>query len=194
MMGSNERSLAAIVTGVVLGLTVVLAVAVPVQAQLEESEPPPATRPADSRPGVDQEAASERADGLRQISDRLICQCGCNMVLSECSHQSCPFALPEREKILARIDAGGTEDEIVDEYVADFGRTILSAPPTDGTWLDLLAWILPALALGFGVIVVARVVRDLARPRTSSPADKAVDDDPFLARAREDFSRSQEDE
>lgn len=145
-------------------------------------------------------AAEARAEALRKTSEQLVCQCGCNMILSECSHQNCPFALPERERILALIDAGKTPSEIVAIYVSESGRGILSAPPTNASLLDRSAWLVPIVALALGLVVVgllavrftaaARARRVQPASTTPSPVASAVGDGYRARVARELESRS----
>ena len=105
-----------------------------------------------------------------EVSYQLICQCGCNMVLSECNHQSCPFAIPERKAIAERLRQGETPEAIIASYVEAYGRKILAQPTTQG--FDLLAWLMPIAALLVGGIVVVRIVRAWARrPRQTGVAE-----------------------
>lgn len=129
-----------------------LAVAAPVTAER------PQTAPA-SRPAIDPAEAERRAVALKQVSEQLICQCSCNMILAECSHQNCPFAIPERKHILERLEAGDAPADIVQSYVDDYGRSCLSAPPVDGDWIDRLAWWGPAAALVVGLGIVVHLIR-----------------------------------
>ena len=142
---------------------------------------------------ISSEQAEERARNLRRISDRLICQCSCNMILSECNHQSCPFAVPERKKILALVDEGRSDDEIVEQFVQDYGRKILSTPPIDGSLLDRSAWLVPFFALVLGGIMVGMVVKHLTRERPASAAAQAgststARTDPYLERVEQELS------
>jgi cytochrome c-type biogenesis protein CcmH/NrfF len=49
-----------------------------------------------------------------------------------------------------------TETQIVDDFVAKYGKLILSAPTAEG--FDLVAWTLPVIALLAGLIVVYGVI------------------------------------
>jgi cytochrome c-type biogenesis protein CcmH/NrfF len=96
------------------------------------------------------------AERFNDISDRLVCQCGCQMVVRVCNHQNCPSALPIRRQIEKRLQGGATDDEIVDEFVGEHGLKVLSSPPAEG--VNLAAWIMPGVALIFGLIVVGYVI------------------------------------
>jgi cytochrome c-type biogenesis protein CcmH/NrfF len=145
------------------------------------------------KPGADPFADPEtRANALKEVSQHLICQCSCNMILSECSHQSCPFALPEREKILAALAAGKSGEEIVASYVAAYGPTIRATPPTVGSLYDRVAWFAPigGLVLGLGIVVLylARVTGRKPRPPAG---DTTASPDLFRRRVEEDLARGE---
>ncbi len=90
-----------------------------------------------------------QAKRFNQISDRLICQCGCNMVLRVCNHQNCPSAIPMRHQIEKQIGEGQDDDAIVAGFVEEHGVKVLSSPPAEG--LNLAAWVMPGFALGLGL-------------------------------------------
>ena len=109
---------------------------------------------------------------VKKVSENFICQCGCNHQLSGCGMLHCGSANPLRSEIDQKLQAGMTEGQIVDDFVAKYGGVILSAPTGEG--FDLVAWTLPVVALLAGLMVLYRVVRVWTRRRplpTSTPAD-----------------------
>jgi cytochrome c-type biogenesis protein CcmH/NrfF len=90
-----------------------------------------------------------QAKRFNEISDRLVCQCGCNMVLRVCNHQNCPSAIPMRQSIEKQIGEGKDDDTIVAGFVSEHGTKVLSSPPAEG--LNLAAWVMPGFALGVGL-------------------------------------------
>jgi len=90
-----------------------------------------------------------QAKRFNEVSDRLVCQCGCNMVLRVCNHQNCPSAIPMRHEIEKQIGEGEDDDAIVASFVAKDGAKVLSSPPAEG--LNLAAWVMPGFALGVGL-------------------------------------------
>jgi len=111
----------------------------------------------------------------KEACDRLVCQCGCNEQLSVCAMQNCSSATPMRAEIRDRLQKGDTVDQIVDSFVARYGKKVLSAPTTRG--FDLSAWIMPFVILCFGLVVVVWVAVRMARPtaETVEPEPPAVD-------------------
>ena len=104
-----------------------------------------------------QPAAQPNEEAFRRISDKLICQCGCNYGLTNCPHLQCPSAPSLRAKIREGLAAGQSEPQVLEAMVAEFGPAILAAPPAEG--FNLTAWVMPFVALLFGLAVVYFVAR-----------------------------------
>ncbi len=102
-------------------------------------------------------ASPARADSptVSDISKQLICQCGCNMVLLNCSHAECMVRDAMTTLIGQKIAEGQSEEEIIQSFVAQYGEQVLASPPKRG--LNLVAWVLPFAAIlgGGGVIYIA---------------------------------------
>jgi len=78
---------------------------------------------------------------------------------------------PEAKRIKAfaarQCRDGATKSQIEDKLVAQFGPSILAAPPKKG--FDLLAWILPFVGVIGGAVVLAVLARRWARAREPAP-------------------------
>jgi cytochrome c-type biogenesis protein CcmH len=100
---------------------------------------------------------------LRGLEGQLMCPtCGTTLELS-----NAPAANQIRRFVCARAAAGDSEGEIKDQLVAEFGRGVLASPPKEG--FDLLAWVLPLLAVGIGGAVIAVLVVRWSRSREAEP-------------------------
>lgn len=77
------------------------------------------------------------------------------------------------QQIEEMVAAGRSDEEILDHYVARYGRWVLLEPPARGD--TLLLWLLPLLALAAGLVVVLtrrRTARDTpVRPTASERAE-----------------------
>ncbi len=123
-----------------------------------------------------------QAKRFNEISDRLVCQCGCNMVLRVCNHQNCPSAIPMRQSIERQIGAGSDDDAIVAGFVEEHGVKVLSSPPAEG--LNLAAWVMPGFALGLGLFAAWYfAVRWAGKRKLATAGASATSVDPVL-RAR----------
>ena len=107
-------------------------------------------------------AVTALADELSQLKDQLVCQCGCNLVLSSCQDMmECGVAQRMTDEIAARLADGETPEQIKASFVARYGKAVLSAPPKAG--FDLTAWITPFVALIVGLVLLYFIVREFAR-------------------------------
>ncbi len=108
-------------------------------ANVSQAQVAPTQRPRSER---ESEAA------FRQVSNRLLCQCGCNYMVLSCNHLECPSATYIRKTIKASLAEGKNEDVIVASFVEQYGAQILPEPPLRG--FALMAWVMPFLALLLG--------------------------------------------
>lgn len=108
--------------------------------------------------------AQEPRVSLPDIEHEVMCPtCGFSLALSESAQADLI-----RDQIRGLIAEGLTEQQIKDELVAEYGPEVLAVPDTEG--FDLLAWVVPGLALlagAAGLAVAARRLR--ARGRTVAP-------------------------
>lgn len=121
------------------------------------------------------------AQRFNDISNRLVCQCGCGMTVRACSMQNCGSATPIRREIERELTAGETNDEIVQNFVDENGIKILSSPPPEG--FNLAAWIMPGFALFLGLIaVVFFATRWAAKRRLAAASSAPATVDPDVLR------------
>ena len=128
------------------------------------------------------------ADMFNRVSDRLVCQCGCNMILRVCNHFECPSAIPMRKSIEQQIRAGVDEETIVAGFVEEYGAVVLSTPPAEG--LNLAAWVMPGFAILIGGFLVAYLVADWRSKKRARPSPTITALDPGVASRIEDELRS----
>ena len=113
------------------------------------------------------------ADMFKSISDELICQCGCSLVLSQCGHVNCPSAIPMRKIIEEKVLAGVSRDDILKYFETAYsyngkppaGKAVRSEPDAKG--FDLLAWIAPFVLLAIFLLVVFKIIKN--KSGSSSP-------------------------
>lgn len=124
---------------------------------------------------------------VRQIGEQLMCQCGCGATVTSCNMINCHFSDPIRQKILAMVDAGRPDSEIIGSFVKEYGKVILVKPPSEG--FDLMAWVMPFVGLAFGLWVLWYVIKRFSRPRPRpAPALSAEDYDRYRERIEKDLS------
>jgi len=105
--------------------------------------------------GLAQDAPSD-AITVRRISNKLMCQCGCNYMVLSCNHVDCPSATYIRRTIKTSLGEGKTDEVIIAGFVQEYGVRVLPEPPLEGfSWL---AWIMPFAVLGLGALAVSYVM------------------------------------
>ena len=125
--------------------------------------------------------ASEQHPTQAELEGEVMCPvCGTTL-----DQSGSPAAEQIKRVIARRIAAGDTKSEIKDRLVANYGDSILAAPPHHG--FGLLAW-----WLQIGGIVAAAVLVGLGAWRWSrarEPPPRAVQLDPALERQLDDELR-----
>ncbi|MBI2954553.1 MAG: cytochrome c-type biogenesis protein CcmH [Chloroflexi bacterium] len=88
------------------------------------------------------------------ISNELMCQCGCTMVVTSCE---CSTAAQMREVIQTQLGEGKTKTDILQYFVGQYGEAVLSAPTKEG--FNLTAWITPFVGILAGLGLVYLILR-----------------------------------
>jgi cytochrome c-type biogenesis protein CcmH len=111
--------------------------------------------------------AGDDSARFKDLGHRMMCTCGCGQVLLECNHVGCQSSDKMRNQLLAALDrsgVGGTggggaisDDLILQGFVQEYGPTVIAAPTATG--FNRVAWIMPFVALAFGIAFVIYVVR-----------------------------------
>ena len=128
---------------------------------------------------------------VSDIAKELICQCGCDMVLSACNHLVCDWRDTMLASIEDQIAQGKSKEQIIQSFVDLYGEQVLASPPKKG--FNLVVWILPfAAILGGGVVIYLTVKAWVRRGRQSATISKAEKGDEKyrkrLEKELEDFS------
>lgn len=119
------------------------------------------------------------------ISHQLMCVCGCNEILAECNHVSCPDSPVELAELKADIGKGMSDHAIFAAFQAEYGPTVLAAPML--TRFNMVAWIVPPLLLLMGIFGVMGLVRKWRLRAAPVPAEANVEDfDQLRSRIRKE--------
>jgi cytochrome c-type biogenesis protein CcmH len=108
-------------------------------------------------------AASERHPTLGELEGEVMCPT-CKTTLDQ---SNAPIADRIRRFISARIAAGDTKSQIEHKLVLQFGPAVLAEPSKHG--LNLLAWVLPFVALGVGAAALAWLAWRWSHPSEPEP-------------------------
>jgi cytochrome c-type biogenesis protein CcmH len=94
---------------------------------------------------------------FRDLGHRMMCTCGCGQILLECNHVGCTTSDKMRNQLVAALDRGDNDDLVLQDFVQDYGPTVIAAPTATG--FNRIAWIMPFLALAAGITLVTYIVR-----------------------------------
>ena len=81
------------------------------------------------------------------IERRLRCTCGCNLDVYTCrtTDFTCSYSPAMHRDVVALYESGKSADEVIQAFVAQYGETVLMAPPAEG--FNWAAYLLPGTAI-----------------------------------------------
>jgi cytochrome c-type biogenesis protein CcmH len=89
-------------------------------------------------------ARAQSSPRAKAIGQRLMCICGCNEVLTACNHVGCTYSRAMLKELDERVTRGESDDLILQDFVQEYGPTVLVDPPKKG--FSSLVWIAPIVA------------------------------------------------
>jgi cytochrome c-type biogenesis protein CcmH len=108
---------------------------------------------------------------FNKVGAQLMCTCGCAQSLLGCDHVGCPNRSGEMDRLRGGLSGGLSDAAILQGFVAEYGKTVLGAPPTEG--FDLLAWIMPFAVALLGLLGTIFLVRHWAKSQPKpAPVEK----------------------
>ncbi|HTU34304.1 MAG TPA: cytochrome c-type biogenesis protein CcmH [Candidatus Acidoferrum sp.] len=111
-----------------------------------------------------QQLTPEQAARAKALSLKVKCMCGgCNDPAGACYHSGgtfsgpCDMALSEIKLVDEKVAKGESDDQILKDFVAQYGPTVLVDPPKKG--FDLAAWVMPVLLPLIALVLVWEIAR-----------------------------------
>ena len=133
----------------------------------------------------------ELGDKLLGLESELKCNCGCGLDLHSCQFQmQCGVSPVWSKRIRDALDSGETVEAVEAGFVADFGTTVLLAPPLEG--FNLVGYLLPAVAILGAGMLLGLLARGGTVSREYVPVTEPSDED--VARIREELRKLDEAE
>jgi len=107
-----------------------------------------------------QTASEIESASVNRVAGKLNCSCGCNLTMT-ClmPPQPCPVCHAAKLKILAMQNAGKSDQEILNQFVAENGKDILVVEP------GIAGVVGPYAALAAGLILVGWTILRYVRKR-----------------------------
>ena len=121
-------------------------------------------------------------DEVNRIAKQLYCPVCESTPLDVCPTEACR---QWRELIRTQLAEGRSEDEIKQYFVTQYGARVLAEPPN-----RLVSYLVPAVAILLGVLLLARGFQMWMKPSTAQvePEDgKPVD--PYIAKLEEELKK-----
>src|SRR5580692_12070051 len=131
--------------------------------------------------------ASDAGVRYDHLNHQMMCSCGCGQVLGECNHVGCPTSPVQLAELRTAINAGMTDQQVLDSFVAKYGATVLAAPTTHG--FDLVAWIAPFAVFAAALLGTILLVRHWSLGGTLEAANDTAAMDPAERERREQIRR-----
>jgi cytochrome c-type biogenesis protein CcmH/NrfF len=152
-------------------------------------DPARAGRPLEPVTARDNDAA------IQAVEKRIHCTCGCNLDVYTCrtTDFTCTTSPRMHKEVMRLAEAGMTGDQIVADFVKQYGEAILMAPPKEG--FNLAGYFTPgAVILTAGALLVMAMRRWVRRTPPTAPAtadnDLGVNASPAeLERLRRELDR-----
>ena len=109
---------------------------------------------------------------INRIASKLKCSCGCNQTMACVMPPGCPVCKTNKAKMVNMQKSGMSDQQILDQYVAENGKDVLVVPPGIAGVLG------PYVALSSGIASGAVDHPPLyasAQSRAERPADRRRD-------------------
>lgn len=143
--------------------------------------------------------ATPQARSLNQQVNDVAEQLRCPVCQNESvANSSASIAEQMRLVIRQQLQAGQSEQQVLQYFAAHYGNQILLTPPRQG--INLLAWLMPIVAMLVGLGLISLVVRDwrtqhvLQLAQSSEQTDEDALSDPELEHYRALLEKELEDE
>jgi cytochrome c-type biogenesis protein CcmH len=132
---------------------------------------------------MSQTASEKPSSDVRRVGAHLQCMCGCKDSVSTCSMLECSHSKPAKEKIARMLSVGMSDDQIIQDFVREDGPGIYLAPPS------AFGWIVPYVAVGFGLMVIWVFLKKYRKPRPVAEIGPIELNDPALAKYKDQIEK-----
>ena len=105
---------------------------------------------------------------VNRVAKKLACSCGCAQDMTCQMEPGCGICKRAKTKIFAEQQAGKSDSQIIDEFVAESGKQALFVTPA------MFGTAGPFIALSLGAIVVVLVIKRYRKPHAVPEIDPQV--------------------
>jgi cytochrome c-type biogenesis protein CcmH/NrfF len=139
--------------------------------------------------------AADNDPGIQAVEKQLRCSCGCGLDIYTCrtTDFNCTYSPALHKHVLQLASEGKSGEEIIADFVAQYGELALMAPPKRG--FNLAGYFVPSLVIVVAGAFLVRALRRWTRqsaplvvdePAASAPAGTSAAD---LERLRRELDR-----
>lgn len=132
-------------------------------------DPGRAGRPREPITALDNDA------GIQAVEKKLRCTCGCGLDIYTCrtTDFTCTYSPALHKDVLRLAGQGKTAQQILDEFVKQYGQVALMSPPRKG--FNLAGYFLPGVAILVAALFLLRTLRRWTREAEgAAPAPAAL--------------------
>jgi cytochrome c-type biogenesis protein CcmH/NrfF len=130
------------------------------------------------------QTASEKPNiDVRRVGSRLSCMCGCKDSVATCSMLECEFSKPAKLRIAKMQALGMSDQQIIDQFVRDYGAGIYLAKPS------LIGILIPYIAAAFGLLAIWWFIKRYRKPAPLAEIGPMEIDDPELAKYKDQIEK-----
>ena len=128
---------------------------------------------------------------IQAIEKKLRCSCGCGLDIYTCrtTDFQCTYSPGLQKDVLRLAGQGKTAQQILDEFVKQYGQVALMSPPRKG--FNLAGYFLPGTAILVAAFFLLRTLRrwtrEAAAPAAAAPPPNATPEE--LERLRRELDR-----
>lgn len=140
--------------------------------------------------------AADNDASIQAIEKQLKCSCGCGLDIYTCrtTDFTCTYSPALHKEVVRLAEQGKTGQQIIDEFVAQYGEAVLMAPPRRG--FNLAGYFVPSILIIIAAFILVRVLQrwtrqaELARAQAAPDAAPPPDASPAeLQRLRDELDR-----
>ena len=107
--------------------------------------------------------------GIQAVEKKLRCSCGCGLDIYTCrtTDFQCTYSPALHKDVLRLAGQGKTAQQIIDEFVKQYGEAALMAPPKRG--FNLAGYFVPSIAIIIAGFFLVRALRRWTREAAAAP-------------------------
>lgn len=115
--------------------------------------------------------AADNDAAIQAIEKQLKCSCGCNLDIYTCrtTDFTCTYSPALHKEVLRLAGQGKSAQQIIDEFVAQYGQAVLMSPLRRG--FNLAGYFVPSIVIVVAALILVLVLRRWTRAAQVAAAE-----------------------